>query len=195
MGRRRPDYGTPHNRRPDYRRPDYRAPDCKFLAYEHGWKVLRTRYQDYGRRISFRSDKNVVGVKMIVYLRTGTVATRLEQDKQGGTQVVRKDVVTREQLEDIFANPQVCVDDNYSRVFNKNNHGNDWKDSRESTSENNVDDAEAQSRGTRRSTRCKRGSCSRSRSSSSRSLRSCNEYNFYSSFSSIVNISSSDEDY
>ena len=65
-------------------RPEYNVREVKDLAWRHGWDLLKTPHNDYGRMISFRSDK-CGGVRINIYLRTGTVGTALEHHRQGKT--------------------------------------------------------------------------------------------------------------
>ena len=50
---------------------------------------------------------------MNIYLRTGTVGTSLEHNRQGKTQLFRREVDTKAKLGNIFANPRVHTGTGY----------------------------------------------------------------------------------
>ena len=90
-------------------RPEYDVWDVKNLAERHGWDYIKTHWRDYGRMISFRRD----GVRINIYLNTGTAATCLDHDRKGKTQLFRKNNNTKAKLGNIFVNPRVHTGEGY----------------------------------------------------------------------------------
>ena len=92
-------------------RPEYVVWDIKNLAERHDWDYIKTHWRDYGRMISFRRS----GVRINIFLRTGTVATCLEHDRKGRTQLFRRNISTKAKLGNILVNPRVHTGEGYYR--------------------------------------------------------------------------------
>ena len=78
-------------------RPEYDVYDVKNMAERHCWDYIKTNWRDYGRMISFRQD----GVRINIYLRTGTVAKCLPHEEQR----FKRNVDTKALLGNLLVDP------------------------------------------------------------------------------------------
>lgn len=83
------------------------------IAESHGWIFIC--YQDNIGMISFRKDD----MRINIYLTKMTVATCLNHPSKGKTQLYRRNVWRKEELNKIFKNPRVHTDKGYRKKENK----------------------------------------------------------------------------
>eukprot|EP00092_Neocalanus_flemingeri_P088441 GFUD01111762.1.p1 GENE.GFUD01111762.1~~GFUD01111762.1.p1 ORF type:complete len:143 (+),score=39.21 GFUD01111762.1:75-503(+) len=94
--------------------PQYNLREVQDLAWRHGSEQLPTHPNNRGMMVSFWSEK-CRGVRMNVYLTTGTVGTALTHARQGSTQMFRKGVDTKAKLGNLLANPRAHTGTGYQR--------------------------------------------------------------------------------
>jgi len=85
------------------------------LARDFGYDEIPVRLKDEDRMVSYRHDHKCGGVRINIYITTGTVATCLDHPKKGKGQLFRRNM-TKSDLKDIFQNPRVHKDVGYHRL-------------------------------------------------------------------------------
>ena len=69
--------------------PNYSSEDIARLARQFGYHQLQMNQRDEGRMVSWRHEQKCGGVRINIYISTGTVATCLDHPRVGKGQLFR----------------------------------------------------------------------------------------------------------